>query len=231
MSFLSGYSLTFIAAIMAVCLIAYQIYDNRSLRRIDSTFSLKRFAWVRTSQLIALMVLVLSLSTYQELQLSKARFDLERLESSQLQVDEILAAINQPADAAPPPASVEAKALPERAKDPITEIYAVDSSKQDKQSKLDTIKNRYEEILVTHFFLRKCHIAPADDYHVIMSALAVEMASANAQGRLQYDILTAAKGSFREMYSKSSCDEQSTGTLRESYASYISSISKNVVTP
>jgi hypothetical protein len=64
-----------------------------------------------------------------------------------------------------------------------------------------------------------------------MSALAVEMASVNAPGRLQYDILTAARGSYREMYAKTSCEPANLSSLRESYALYISSISKNVVTP
>ena len=235
MSWLSEHASSLVLAGIFSALILYQIYENRSLRRIDSTFSLKRFAWWRTTQLIFIFFAAIITLSHQQQALVRAKFDLARLESSQMQVDDILAAINPPQntteDIALDKPNKESDKTPPKNQNPIADMYDPSQYKDDKQSKLNVIKSRYEEVLVTHFFLRKCQIAPSSDYHIIMSALAVEMASANAPGRLQYDILTAAKGSFKEMYAKSSCDERTTQSLRESYANYINAISKNVITP
>jgi hypothetical protein len=202
--------------------------QNKALKKIDSTFSLRRFAWGRSLQLLAVLLIYTAVIIVYDTHLRQTRFDLARLESSQMQVDDILAAINNP----PPVELAEPKGnIQTKSSDPISEMYDSSALNSDKQSKLDAIKSRYEEILVTHFFLRKCEVAQIADYHIIMSALAVEMASVNAPGRLQYDILTAARGSYREMYAKTSCEPANLSSLRESYALYISSISKNVVTP
>ena len=61
---------------------------------------------------------------------------------------------------------------------------------------MDAIKKRYEGLLVNYLFLKKCGLINAQDYHTIISALAQEMASVNAPGRLEHDIQTAANGSY-----------------------------------
>ncbi len=124
---------------------------------------------------------------------------------------------------APPPTSSK-----ENEPQDVHDVYNPESSLSGIQPKIDALKKRYEEILVTHFFLKKCELAMPTDYHIIISSLSQEMASMNAPGRLQYDIVTAAQGSYQEMYSMISCDDGNMETLQSQYADYISSLSKNL---
>lgn len=109
----------------------------------------------------------------------------------------------------------------------VEDLYNPEKERHDSQSAMDDIKKRYEDILVTYFFLKKCGKSTPEDYRVIMSALAQEMASVNAPGRMQYDILTAAQGSYKEMYAGSSCGGQGFDTLYTQYANYIKVLSAN----
>jgi hypothetical protein len=109
----------------------------------------------------------------------------------------------------------------------IDAIYNPEKYSQDNQSVIDDIKKRYEDILVNYMFLEKCGKATPADYRVIMSALGQEMASANAPGRLQYDILTSARGSYKEMYTKSACGGDGFNSLYVQYTDYIKKLSDN----
>jgi hypothetical protein len=113
----------------------------------------------------------------------------------------------------------------------VQEIYNPEEMSSDKQSAMDSIKKRYETLLVNYLFLKKCGLINPQDYHAIISALAREMSSVNAPGRLEHDIMTAAKGSYDEMYAKSSCTDQETGQLHAQYNDYINAISQNLPTP
>lgn len=109
----------------------------------------------------------------------------------------------------------------------VTDIYDPESNMTGKQSALDNLKRRYEEILVTYFFMERCKRTSQNDFHVIISALSQEMASINAPGRLQYDIVNSAKGSYKEMYARSSCSDSDVATLYNQYSNYITSLSAN----
>ncbi len=158
--------------------------------------------------------------------LRTAQNQLKLCENSQIDVDALLASINQP----PPPPLLETKPASQQ-KNPILDVYGTGDIADDKRAAMDEIKQRYEEILVTYFYLRRCSMASTLDYHVIISALAQEMASVNAPGRLQYDVLTAAKGSYREMYLKTKCPADTNDALLLRYTDYINSISKNIFVP
>ncbi len=103
--------------------------------------------------------------------------------------------------------------------DPAPEISS------DMQTKIDVLKKRYEDILVTYFVLRQCEKIAPTDYHIIISALSQEMASVSAPGRLQYDILTSAQGSYKELYSGNQCDPATTDPLQTQYQAFVDGIS------
>jgi hypothetical protein len=107
-------------------------------------------------------------------------------------------------------------------------LYNPEESGTGQQATLDRIKKRYEELLVNNMFMKKCGKAQPTDIHVIISALGQEMASVNAPGRLQYDILTAARGSFEEMYSQSPCDTEAANASSEHYRQYIQNIARSL---
>jgi hypothetical protein len=113
----------------------------------------------------------------------------------------------------------------------VEEVYNPEEMSSDKQSTMDSIKKRYESLLVNYLFLKKCGLINPQDYHAIISALAREMSSVNAPGRLEHDIMTAAKGSYDEMYAKSNCNDQNTSQLHAQYSDYINTISQNLPTP
>jgi hypothetical protein len=99
--------------------------------------------------------------------------------------------------------------------------------KGDDQSSMDDIKKRYEDILVIYMFLKHCGRIESTDYNIITSALAQEMASVNAPGRLQFDIVNSAKGSYQEIYSQSPCDGNGIGKLIRQYHQYIDVLQQN----
>lgn len=108
------------------------------------------------------------------------------------------------------------------------DVYNPEEVSSDKQSVLDAIKKRYEGLLVNYLFLQKCGLIDPQDYHTIISTLSREMASVNAPGRLENDILVAAQGSYKEMYSGSDCNTPDTEQLHKQYADYIKTISNNI---
>jgi hypothetical protein len=112
---------------------------------------------------------------------------------------------------------------------PVESLYNPEESASGNQALLDGLKKRYEEILVTFFFLKKCNKINPTDFHVIVSALSQEMASINAPGRLEHDIVTAAQGSYKEMYSQTACNSQTIDSLYTQYSAYIASLANNFI--
>ncbi|MDE3017263.1 MAG: hypothetical protein KGI29_10175 [Pseudomonadota bacterium] len=125
-----------------------------------------------------------------------------------------------------PPLAAAPPAKPAGHAAAIDELYNPEAGDKNHQAILDNLKERYENILVTYFFLRRCKQADFGDYHIIISALAQDMASVNAPGRLQYDILTAAQGSYKEVYARSSCKDA--GPLSGQYAEFIRKTAANI---
>jgi len=110
-------------------------------------------------------------------------------------------------------------------------LYNPEDSTPGASAEMDRIKKRFEDMLVNYMFLRKCGQTAETDYHIITSALSQEMASINAPGRLQYDILTAAQGSFKEVYANSDCNAPETPALLAQYREYIATISRQYSVP
>lgn len=113
----------------------------------------------------------------------------------------------------------------------VTELYNSEDNSPNSNItfNLDKMKRRYEDILVIYFFLKRCGKADSTDYHIITSALSQEIASLNAPGRMQNDILTAAQGSYKEVYSNTRCDTEEMQKLYEQYITYIDVLSKNFI--
>jgi len=125
------------------------------------------------------------------------------------------AALDKALDAPKPPANS------------IDDVYNPEKKGNDAQSDMDAIKKRYEDILVVYMFLKKCDKVKPEDFNTITAALAQEMASVNAPGRLQYDILTAAKGSYKEIYAGSPCNSKDIEALNTQYNDYLKALSSN----
>lgn len=116
-------------------------------------------------------------------------------------------------------------AIPKPTPTMIEDVFNPESASDDVRARLDALKKNTEAILVTHLYLKRCGIAAESDFHILMSGLAREMASINAPGRLQHDILTAAKGSYMEIYAKTECSNANIESLLLGYRDYLQAVS------
>lgn len=167
-----------------------------------------------------------------QLSLSETQGKLTALETTHAAAEESIstmkteiAGLRAQAAAAPAPATY----YPTEAKSSDIEgLYSPEAASTGQQATLDRLKKRYEELLVNNMFMKKCGKAQPTDIHVIISALSQEMASVNAPGRLQYDILTAARGSFEEIYAQSPCNTEAANASHEQYTQYIQNIARSL---
>lgn len=194
---------------------------------------LARFAWSRSIQLILSLAVSFLIIVFYSVRLDTATQQVDEL-SARKSFASPQATPGQPAYYPPtsqqPVAAPKIASMPEQpaqasAKSPsLTDVYSSDDN--DAQSSIDTLKQRYEDMLVIHFFLDRCGKIDKNDYYIIMAALSHDMAAVNAPGRLQHDVLTAAQGSYNEMYAKSPCDSVDLSALIAQYNAYIKALSQ-----
>lgn len=236
-----GYALPGIfLAVLVLVFLWHRRENSRLSEELSNTLAsgtsprFSHFAWQRTFQLL-LAVAVLSAvivaydwkyteTTHQVEALSAQAQDAERKYQESLKVQEQLADELQLTQQPPAPQP--------QAKEPASTVAALFTPEDQAGSadeQMDEIKRRFENVLVLYYFLRKCERVGQDDFFIITTALSQEMASVNAPGRLQYDILTAARGSYREMYAKSDCGGSELPDLTRQYNDYITVLSKNAL--
>ncbi len=206
-----------------------------------------RFAWSRSIQLIAALagcILLIMIYSY-KLDSTSSKYDeltlihestIRQISQPQPQMPRRAASQDKPAiptqpDYYPPSNQVAGApaatppAVPVVAPT-VTDIFTPSETSSDQQTTMDSIKQRYEDILVIYMFLSKCKKAKTEDYYIIMSALSQDMASVNAPGRMQNDVLTAAQGSYEEMYAQSDCSSLDINALHTQYTDYIKALSQ-----
>ncbi len=247
MSFSTIITWLVLLAIFSWCLY-WHIQENRQIANkwketLDDKQSmwLTRFAWSRSIQLILSLCVCFLIIIF-----LCVKLDIAKDKISELTARKPLPVGTQPPAAAAaqapqyyPPESTKPSAVPQpppmaateqppvapAQKAPsVSDIYTPEDN--DSQSAMDGLKQRYEDMLVIHFFLDRCGKVDKNDYYIIMAALSHEMASVNAPGRMQNDVLTAAQGSYNEMYAKSPCDSVDLSALITQYTTYIKALSQ-----
>ena len=88
-------------------------------------------------------------------------------------------------------------------------------------AKLDELKARYEELLVTFLYLHQCKEVTESDYEIIMQRLDAEMRALEASPSLRENILVAAKGSYNEIYSGSACIATTLDPVKAGFKAFI----------
>ncbi len=96
----------------------------------------------------------------------------------------------------------------------IPEFNEIDSKEQ---VYIDLLKQRYEAWLVTYYYLQKCGKTSAGDFELIRSGLAKELTRVHADDTIKDNILTAASGSYKEMYYDIPCDKVYLAASKSSY--------------
>ena len=232
-----------LAAITLLCFWWHIKENNYLSRQWRSSFDagaadwLIRFAWSRTAQLLLTLVCCTLLIIGYDWQLAEVRASLKEALASNTDKEKRISALEQirkmeitahASQGNQEPSTTADSPSPQnsRADDSIADIYDPAGNTPDRQAQLDKLKRQYEEILVTYYFMEKCKKTNPNDFHIIISALSQEMASINAPGRLQYDIVNAAKGSYKEMYSESKCEDADVTALHSQYSNYLETIAR-----
>lgn len=109
----------------------------------------------------------------------------------------------------------------------IEALYNPEKDQPDKQSGMDDIKKRYEDILVIHFFLKKCKKIAPGDYAIINHALSEEIATLEAPAEMLQDVISSANGSYNEIYARSPCNGKGIRELSTQYNNYIAVLGRN----
>jgi hypothetical protein len=175
-----------------------------------------RFAWQRTAQLMAALIMVALVIYY---------YDWRETSTVTPTTPELASIATPPKENYYPPIVKDPPPIPHTS--PVQDIYNPEEKVTDRQSQIDSLKKRYEELLVTYFFLEKCEKTTPADYPVIIGALSNEAQSINAPERFQDDILIAAQGSYKEMYSKNTCDAKNIAALYGPYSDYVDQLSRD----
>ena len=203
------------------------------------------FAWIRTLQLTAALVIgsLLIVSYSQQVKDSQIAIDKLKEENASLERDkqnfinektQLLAQINAAATALKTPAAAPAQqpaAAPAPAPSPtgssVEDVYNPERSSTDAQSAMDAIKKRYEDVMVIHMFLKKCKRTGPDDYATITHGLAMELSALKAPSNMQQDVIDAANGAFKELYAKSPCNSTGVDALHKQYIDYLKVLTDN----
>jgi hypothetical protein len=223
--------------------IYWHVKENRQLisnwkETMDERQSLwlSRFAWSRSIQLILALACSFLVIIFYNVRLDSAKDQI-----AELSARKPITVAAQPPAYYPPTTTATPAEAPQPAAPPIPSEPAAPATVQpkapsvhdvfkpdedDSQSAMDALKQRYEDMLVIHFFLDRCGKINKSDYYIIMAALSQDMASINAPGRMQHDVLTAAQGSYNEMYAKSPCDSVDLSALIAQYSAYIKALSE-----
>lgn len=119
-------------------------------------------------------------------------------------------------------AAVEEALSSSQIKNTIQDIFGNSNSRNN----INDIKGRYEELLATYFLMEKCGKANNTDYQIIILSLQKDITAIQAPVKLQDDTLTAAKGSYEELYSQNDCSKSDLQATEIQYKSYINSLTE-----
>lgn len=115
---------------------------------------------------------------------------------------------------------------------PFSDITEFNEKDSKQQAYLDWLKQRYENWLVTYYYLHKCNMAGKDDFEFIRKSLSKELAGLNTDvSSVEDNILLAANGSYNELYAAASCDDERMVVTKTSYDTYMQQVQTSAPKP
>lgn len=100
---------------------------------------------------------------------------------------------------------------------PFSTITEFNEQNSKREAYIDWLKERYEAWFITYYYLQKCQKAGPDDYDIISHSLTQDLSAAHADGTVEGNILMAASGSYKEMYSDIPCDPTHLAATKSAY--------------
>jgi hypothetical protein len=205
-----GYVLRWLLILLAWGWFSFGIWqDHRQMRDLSlppHLLALMRAQLHRHQQAWALLSLMLAFGFAQEWRVAQP----------------LLSAETAPAPALPAPVTPAAPSPAPGAAAPasrflFTDIPQFDEKNAETQAHIDWLKERYESWLVTFRYLERCGQAQKADEALIRSELMSELRKSKAPREVYDNILTAAKGSYEELYRHAACDENQIRAIRSGY--------------
>ncbi len=93
---------------------------------------------------------------------------------------------------------------------------------------LDTLKQKYEELFINYYYLKRCNRILPRDFHLMSAALTHELSMLNAPLIIRKNILSAAKGTHDEMYASMECKEDIALPMQNKIAAYLQTVIQNL---
>jgi hypothetical protein len=100
---------------------------------------------------------------------------------------------------------------------PFSDITEFSEQNSKQEAYIDWLKEHYESWLITYYYLAKCKKSVPEDYTLIVRSLEKELDAAHAAKTVENNILQAAAGSYREMYTDIPCDGTHIATTKPAY--------------
>jgi hypothetical protein len=124
-----------------------------------------------------------------------------------------------PAAAVQPAPQVQAPAQPARPANPMPfqNITVFSEKNAATQAYLDLIKQRYEELMVTYYYLLRCQAADVNDSVILRSAMNEDLRKAGASAQTGNNIIQAAQGTYAELYARSACRDSDISNIKQSF--------------
>ncbi len=100
---------------------------------------------------------------------------------------------------------------------PFGKISVFSEKDADAQAYLDLIKQRYEKLFVTYYYLLQCRAVDGSGFALLESALRSDLLSAGAPLDTGDNILQAAQGTYNEIYAHSACHKDDITLIKEAF--------------
>lgn len=117
-------------------------------------------------------------------------------------VDQPAPAVNQ---TQPAPVTAQPTVAAQPAATQTPPVAPSDQPADNPEEKLDTLKQRYEDLLISFFLLDRCGQTAPQDIELINNYMTKELAAAGAAPSLREGIFSAAQGSYESVYSDTPC--------------------------
>lgn len=110
----------------------------------------------------------------------------------------------------------------------ITSATTSPKSLENMEKMLDTLKEKYEELFINYYYLKRCKAITPIEFHLMNSGLIQELTDLNAPAGIRKNILVAAKGTHDEMYINASCDKEIITPMQSNIQTYLQEVVKNL---
>lgn len=112
--------------------------------------------------------------------------------------------------------------VPTKSALPYSDITEFNEKDSKQQAMIDWLKQRYENWLITYYYLQKCNLADKNDFDLIRHSLHKELTDLHTEtASVEDNILLAANGSYNELYASASCDDERLKATKTSYDDYM----------